>query len=235
MQNLKVLKYKINFHDLPHENVLAITGHMMDGPNRAQPRFPDTVENLVQAKKAIYRILNYLRTISPIDVIYMGGTHGFDRLVLAWAFEYHVQVHQFRPYCERDFYQNAVTGETSPTNSYWTRLWEVEHRRLNKQVFIHEPVINNQPASHQDLKKVYPDDPYACFTDVNFAILNMLELAGQRGRVLAHWDGTGAEDSPGGTRHLISTAMKKGVQAFAFNTGIRNCATQYPEGIQLLK
>jgi class 3 adenylate cyclase/tetratricopeptide (TPR) repeat protein len=83
--------------------ILAFSGHMIDRPDREQPRFPASIENQVteQIKKAI-------EELNP-KIVYSSVACGSDIIFLELMQERNAEINIYLPFLKEDFLQTSIS------------------------------------------------------------------------------------------------------------------------------
>jgi hypothetical protein len=166
------------------QRVLLFSGHMIDAPDRAEPRFPPALEGAVD--HAVRAEIDRLDA-GPADIAVSSGACGGDILFAEAVADRGVQTRIYLPFDEPTFIEKSV----SFADDRWTdRYFAVTAR---SQRFCAPDVLGPLPKG---------DDPYE---RVNLWMLDEARRLG-RGNVsfICVWDGQGG-DGPGGTKHMIDT------------------------------
>ena len=170
-------------------SVVVVTGHMTDGPDRAEPRFPESETGRIGDQ--IGAPLDKW-SISRGDLLICGGARGGDLLGATAALDRGATVWVFLASPPDEFEQSSVAG-ADPT---WVeRFWSVLQRA---------PSWTLQEAGVE----ATDDDRFAA---VNEWMLKDAAFHAEGGqlRVLAVWDGFGAGGT-GGTADVVEAARQKG-------------------------
>ncbi|CAD6537011.1 hypothetical protein ACFQ3P_19280 [Paraburkholderia sabiae] len=165
------------------------SGHMIDAPDRAQPRFPPQYEPRVAAE--IGRILDLFEPTAD-DVAIGSGACGSDILFGEAMIARGVPLRLHLPFDEAVFIEKSVrfAGEQ----------WVERYRGLVKQA-----VTLAAPDQLGPLRA--GDDPYE---RANLWMLAEAQrLADGQVVFLCVWDGQGA-DGPGGTKHMVDVVQEGG-------------------------
>jgi hypothetical protein len=161
---------------------LLFTGHMIDTPDRPEPRFPALLERAAAARiaqavapygdRAGERALGFASSARGGDILFheQCRTHGIDTVIVL-------------PFAPEAFVGTSVQGAAG--GDWERRFWDL---------------WNVTPEAQRECLSLHvSDDAYgACNT-------RMLELARNNGNVhlIALWDGKGG-DGPGGTADLVA-------------------------------
>jgi hypothetical protein len=177
------------------EVAIVFTGHMIDRPERAEPRFPPRAEARVRA--AIGEALKSIRRGQPSPAVGLaGGACGGDLLFHEVCEELGIATQVFLALPAAEF----VAASVAPAGSAWEqRFYSLLARRGPENVKV---------LSEKD--GLLEGETANVWQRANLWILEQaLTLAPQR-TLLALWDGkTG--DGPGGTEHLVQVANRLGI------------------------
>jgi hypothetical protein len=170
--------------------VLLFSGHMVDGPDRDPPRFPNNKSPLARA--AILDTLDQLDA-SNADLGVCGGACGGDLLFAELCLDRGMAIHLYLPFAEAMFLEKSV----SFAGDEWTqRFHEVKNNR-NTTLFVltdhSEPQgANDNPYARNNLRMLY----------------NVFAFGADKIRFIALWDGK-AGDGSGGTKHMIESVRNQ--------------------------
>ena len=165
---------------------LLFTGHMIDLPGRAAPRFPTALEPAVRARLA--------KAVAPYAPPKAGGTLGFASGARGGDILFHEECRRHGigttivlPFAPEIFIADSVAG--IPGGDWVPRFWTL---------------WNQTPEDRRDIMGLpKSDEAYAVCN------LRLHDLARRHGRVhfVALWDGKGG-DGPGGAGHLVELARE---------------------------
>jgi hypothetical protein len=170
---------------------LLFTGHMIDLPNRAEPRFPASLEGAVRLRiaKAVDRYASDYtpqskRSETSAVMGFASGARGGDILFHEECRRRQIDTVIALPFEPNEFVKRSVEGV--PRADWARRFWDL---------------WNITPAEHRHVLGLPPTDE-AAYANCN---TYLLEMARRHGRVhlVALWDGKGG-DGPGGTADLVS-------------------------------
>jgi hypothetical protein len=184
--------------------VLLISGHSIDAPGRATPRFPPSAEATVRdaIRGAIVQALG-----STLDgtMAMSAGASGSDLLFLEICEELGIP-RQLLLIMPRDEY---VRTSVAPAGVAWVR-------RFNHQF---ESVAVRTYQQGVTLPVWLQDKPnYSVWERSNAWVLhNALWRGGVNTTLIALWDGEQG-DGPGGTKHMIELARARGAQTIVLDT-----------------
>ena len=168
---------------------MLFSGHMIDAPDRASPRFPPELEPEVAAAiRAKLAELEVGATDLGISSAACGGDILFDEAALARG----ASLRLYLPFEEETFLQKSVAFAGSD--------WIERYRRVVSQADVHVAPRELGPLADGE-------DPYERTN------LWMLEEARRIGgghvEFVSVWDGV-AGDGPGGTRHMMRAVSETG-------------------------
>ena len=168
-------------HPVPRRVVL-FSGHMIDAPDRLEPRFPP--ENEAVAARAIADVLDTLDMGSD-DLAVSSGACGGDLLFAEAMAARGARIEIYLPFDEPTFVARSV--------DFAGAEWHARFVAIRSIATLHSMPAERPPVGDED-------DPYE---QVN---LWMLDAANRFGAdkvdLVCLWDGKGG-DGPGGTRHLL--------------------------------
>ncbi len=166
----------------PPRRVVLFSGHMIDAPDRPEPRFPP--ENEGSAARAIADVLDAL-DIGPEDLAVSSGACGGDLLFAEAMNSRGARLELYLPFDEPTFVERSVDFANAD--------WHARFVAIRSIAALHSMPDERPPLADGE-------DPYE---QVN---VWMLEEASRFGAdkvdFVCLWDGKGG-DGPGGTRHLL--------------------------------
>lgn len=165
--------------------VFLFTGHMIDSPDREQPRFPAAMEDVAQ--NAIASALERLAARKG-EVAISSGACGGDLLFAEAALSRGLSLEMFLPFEEAGFIAQSVACG----GNGWIRRF----RDAKDRATVH--VLSEAPRAMR-----LHSNPFAA---VN---LWMLDTASRLGAIqlICLWDGESG-DGPGGTKHLVDAVRR---------------------------
>lgn len=167
--------------------VLLFSGHRVDEPGRATPRFP--LEKVPIAEAAIGQALQGIGA-GPGDLALTQGASGGDLIFAEACLTRGVRLQLLQPFAEDEFIRRSV----SPSAGDWGARYRAVTAKLS------DPVRCLQELGPSDA------DPYE---RCNLWLLDTaLAFGPERVRLLCLWDGGGG-DGPGGTRHMVQEVKKR--------------------------
>ncbi len=176
----------------PPEQVFLFSGHMIDQPDRPEPRFPPGMET--EARQKIEDTLTRLQA-GPVDrAITAGAACGGDILFIEACLRRGMSVDVYLPFPEAHFIQESVqfAGEE------WVNRFHTILQHSNVTVHRQPEQVGPVPDG---------DNPYA--RNNRWALYNALAFGFERVRLIVLWNGQGG-DGPGGTRHMVEEVKRLG-------------------------
>jgi hypothetical protein len=183
---------------------VAVTGHMVDREDRLSPRFPAAQVGAVQ--ETLAACLDTLARERGALRVITSGTQGIDLLAIDLCLERGWPADMYLAQDEQSFLPRSVGyGAEGPT---WLTLYERAKR--SGLVGVHIPMSASDPSQ--------PFRAPAQGTTQHRVDLNehMVALLRPQDLLVAYWDGKGG-DKPGGTEHMVRTALDKGIECLALN------------------
>jgi hypothetical protein len=170
-------------------HVLLFSGHMVDRPDRARPRFPASM--VPAADRAIEQELARLCT-GQTDRAVTSGASGGDLLFARRSLQRGLVVEIYLPFERKRFIETSV----APGGTSWIELFD--------EVLAHARTRLHVLSDDAD------DDEENAYARCNRAMLQRaLELAGGPVDLICVWDGS-AGDGPGGTDHMVQAVRTQG-------------------------
>lgn len=167
--------------------VLLFSGHMIDAPGRAVPRFPADKEP--HARSAIAGVLDALKA-GPGDIALCGGACGGDLLFAEAALARGTALELYLPFDEATFVVKSVDF----AGGNWHARYDSARAASTLHVLPQERGPLPPGANPYELNNLW-----------------MLEAASRFGTEKLHficlWDGQGG-DGPGGTQHLMQAVQR---------------------------
>jgi len=173
--------------------VILFSGHMIDAPDRATPRFPPDKETIAAQK--IAEALEQLGA-GPADLALTQGACGGDLLFTEACLQRGVKVHWLQPFGEPDFVDKSVVrcGET------WRK------RYLDAKTKLAEPIRSAPEELGDPPPNAEPGYPYE---RCNLWLLYTALACGiDKVRFVCLWNGGGG-DGPGGTEHMYNEVKRR--------------------------
>lgn len=171
--------------------VLLFSGHMIDHPNREQPRFPAAMEN-----EALHKIEEVLDKLNPTErclAIAPGAACGGDILFIEACLRRNLKVEVFLPFYQAEFIQNSVNfaGDT------WVeRLYNIQN---HPNVTIH---------LQSDRLGAVPEGDDAYERNNRWALYSTLMYGIDRVRLIVLWNGK--DGQTGGTADMVQQVRQLG-------------------------
>lgn len=173
--------------------VFLFSGHMMDAPDRATPRFPLWQEPA--AAQQIARTLDRLGT-GPDDLALTQGACGGDLLFTEACLQRGVKVHWLQPFPEPDFIRKSVA---CCGDAWYARYLDAR-------------------SGLAALPRSVPDEPGDRYERCNLLLLDTaLAYGADRVHFICLWNGGGG-DGPGGTAHMYEEVKRKSGQVTWIDT-----------------
>lgn len=172
-------------------HVLLFSGHRVDAPGRAPPRFPAT--QVAAAQAAIERALDTLNADAR-DLALTQGASGGDLLFAQACVERGVRVQLLLPVSEADFIANSVLGSDGPHD------WRARFAALRAELSEPPRVLSDAPDAAPGGEIVYE----RCN---RWLLDTALAYGVDRLRFICLWDGAPG-DSPGGTGDMVRAVWR---------------------------
>lgn len=170
---------------LPRQ-VLLFSGHRVDAPGRAAPRFPPALVPSVAA--AIGAALDAMGA-GPDDLALTQAAAGGDLLFSEACLARDVRLHWMLPLPEAEFIARSVCGSAGPED------WPARYRALKARL-VHAPVV----------MAAAPGD---AFERANrWLVERALSYGLDRLRFICVWDGAAAGDGAGGTAQMVDEVRR---------------------------
>lgn len=179
--------------------VFLFTGHMIDRPDRKEPRFPADREQVAAA--AIAAKLDELEAGAE-DLAICGGACGGDILFAEAALARGLRLQIHIQFAEPEFIQASV-GFAGPR---WIERFDTLKAHPNTTLLVMPDELGPLPKGA---------DPYE--RNNLWQLDTALSFGPERVRLIGLWDGK-AGDGPGGTRHMVETVRKYSGRAHIIDT-----------------
>ncbi|WP_255088518.1 MULTISPECIES: tetratricopeptide repeat-containing protein [unclassified Synechococcus] len=190
----------------PRQAIL-FSGHIMDTPNRPQPRFPAAME--AAATERIGAALDALGAGAD-DITYCQAAAGGDLIFLEAALQRQVRCQVLLPFDEATFLQRSVLP--SVHGEQWRDRYFAMKERLTLPIRFMPDELGPTPPQLN------------AFERCNIWLLNSTLACGiDRVRFIALWNGAGG-DGPGGTAHLHQEVQRRTGQVSWIDTRSLPCA-----------
>jgi hypothetical protein len=181
--------------------VLLFSGHMVDAPGRATPRFP--ADKVPIAAREIEAQLDRLG-VDARDFALTQGAAGGDLLFAEACVQRGVRVQLLLPLAEGEFIRRSILP--SVDGESWRRRYLALKARLA-----------DAPRVMADELGALPPNMNA-FERCNLWLLaSALEYGHDKVRLICLWDGGGG-DGPGGTAHMVAEVERLGGHVSWLNT-----------------
>jgi tetratricopeptide (TPR) repeat protein len=172
--------------------VLLISGHMIDAPDRKESRFPPDKEPIAAAK--IAEALERLGA-GPEDLVFSQAGAGADLLFLEACQQRGLRCQVMLPFPEPEFIESSIVP--SAGGNEWRDRFFAMKAKLEDPIRIMPDELGPQP------KGVNP------YRRCNLWLLYSALACGiDKVRFLALWDG-GGSDGPGGTAHMYNEVKRR--------------------------
>jgi hypothetical protein len=169
---------------VPFELALIFTGHMIDLPDRASPRFPPEMERMA-ATAIRRRVTDAARSWNGSVIGIASGARGGDILFLEACKKAGLATRVILPFEPEQFLDSSVRGiATGGWDKRFFELWNAVPRQ-----------------DREVLKAPQRENPYDL---CNRRMLELAKKQAKRCRLLALWDGKDTELKPGGTATFVA-------------------------------
>jgi hypothetical protein len=184
-------------NEAPPRKVALFSGHMIDAPDRAKPRFPADKEPI--AARAIAASLADL-DVRPRDLCICGGACGGDLLFAEAALARSARLELYIPFDETTFLEKSVDFAGGD--------WRARFFAAKAHASLHVLPLEKGPTPAEE-------DPYERNN------IWMLEAASRFGpdkvELICLWNGERG-DGPGGAQHMMEEVEKAGGRAHWLDT-----------------
>ena len=192
--------------DPPPRQVLLFSGHRVDAPGRARPRFPPGL--VPCAARAIGAALDALGAGAG-DLAWSQAACGGDLLFADACLARGVHLRWMLPAPEPEFIARSVRGSAGSED------WPARYRALRAR--LSEPPIVMQAARGD------------AFEHANRRLLaHALAHGADKLRFVCLWDGTAAGDGAGGTAHMVAEVRRHTARVTWIDTRALACAEGRP-------
>jgi tetratricopeptide (TPR) repeat protein len=172
--------------------VVLFSGHMVDAPDRAVPRFP--AAHVPAAQREIERAIDALG-VGPDDLVLTQGAAGGDMLFAEACLARGARVQFLLPLAEPEFIDQSILR--SADGARWRERW-----------FAIKAKVKDKPRVMPEELGPLPKGVNA-FERCNLWLLNTALAYGlDKVRFVCLWDGGGG-DGPGGTRHMRDEVKRR--------------------------
>jgi hypothetical protein len=189
----------------PRESrILLFTGHMIDAPGRAEPRFPAAKEDV--ARTAIREAIEgELRRPGGVAGGTAGGASGGDILFHELCADLGIPTQLFLALPRQQFIEKSV----KPAGGTWRERFDLLAAKLPARVLADTETLPNWLAEKP---------AYSIWQRNNLWMLhNALAQAGNGVSLIALWDGEQG-DGPGGTADLVARARERHAEVTLLDT-----------------
>jgi len=216
----------INYTGLPEakadengrKRVLIFTGHMIDAPGRAKPRFPADKEAIAR-QKIKEAVEAEMKIGEGVAFGIAGGASGGDILFQEVCFELGVATHLYLA-LPSGLYVNASVRKAGPD---WVQRFRDLYTRHTNQGLVR--VLSEMEDEPKDEKEYLPawlrsKPNYNIWQRNNLWMLYNALTAGGDDCVtlISLWDCEPTGDGPGGTSDLVQKVERRGAKAIIINT-----------------
>lgn len=171
----------------PPRKVLLFSGHMIDAPDRAEPRFPPGKEQL--AAEAIAATLESLGA-GPEDLAICGGACGGDLLFAEAALARGTALELYIPFEEPQFLAKSV--------DFADAGWHARFDAAKARAALHVLPLERDPTPEGE-------DPYE--RNNLWMLDSAMRFGSEKVEFICLWNGKQG-DGPGGTRHLMQEVQR---------------------------
>lgn len=185
--------------DYEPSQVFLFCGHMIDKPNRLQPRFPAAMEN--EARQKIEEVLDKLQPCSNCLAIAPGAACGGDILFIEACLQRNIEVEVFLPFYQPQFIQESVNFAG---DEWVSRFYNIQSHP-NVTIHLQPDRLGEVPEG---------DNPFA--RNNRWALYSTLMYGIERTRLVVLWDGK--EGDAGGTGDMVQQVRQLGGVVEHLNT-----------------
>jgi len=179
------------------DKVFLFSGHLIDSPDRAEPRFPADKEGI--AATGIGQTLDALGA-GPDDLAIAQGGAGGDILFAEACLARGVRFQMLLPLAEPEFIESSILPSADGEN--WRRRYFALRDQLALPVRVMPDILGPLPRD-RDGRPMNP------FERCNLWLLYSALTQGiDRVRFICLWNGGGG-DGPGGTAHMVSEVKRR--------------------------
>jgi hypothetical protein len=183
------------------QQVFLFSGHMIDAPNRKEPRFPADKEEIAAA--AIAAKLDELKA-GPNDLAFCGGACGGDLLFAEACLERGMRLDVRIPFDEPTFLQKSVAFAG---DGWVDRYYKMKSNDKTRVYVMPEELGPLQENA----------DPYA--RNNRWQLYTALSWGPDKVRFICLWNRQGG-DGPGGTKHMYDTVQKYSGRVYVLDTNV---------------
>lgn len=176
--------------------VLLFSGHMVDTPMRAKPRFPATM--VPRATAEIERVLDELQA-GPGDLALTQGAAGGDLIFAEACVRRGVRLQLLLPLLEPEFIESSINPSTD--GAAWRKRFVALKEKLKPP--------HAEPPRVMPTELGPPPAGSSPFERCNLWLLyTALSHGPEKVRFVCLWDG-GGSGRPGGTRHMVNEVKRR--------------------------
>lgn len=179
--------------------VFLFSGHMIDAPGSATPRFPAGKESI--AADALGAQLDTLG-MGPDDLAICGGACGGDILFAEAALARGCRVQLHLQFCEPDFLRDSVAF----AGEHWVDRFHALKANALTSVRVQTDELGPPP---DDVNPYERNNLWQLYT--------ALALGADKIHFIGLWNGEGGA-GPGGTRHMVDEVRKHAKRVFILDT-----------------
>ncbi len=177
--------------------VFLFSGHMIDAPGRARPRFPPAREP--EAARAVAAALGELGA-GEADLGITEGACGGDLLFAEALLERGAALRIYLPFDEATFVRESVAFEKAP--SPLPDRWAERFAAVKARPRVETSIMPEQPGPGVEGQ--------SAFERCNLWMLETaLAFGPPKLTLVCLWDGRSA-DGPGGTKHMVDEVRRRG-------------------------
>ncbi len=185
----------------PEQHIILFTGHMIDKPDRPNPRFPASKEGV--ARKAIEQKLRQATSNSQKKYFGIaGGACGGDILFHEIAWELNIPTAVYLAYPKEEFIKHSV--------EFANKDWVQRYHNICDRCPVH--ILPAPPAFPNDSSEL---DIWE--RSNRWMLDKALQNGGDHMTLVALWNGE-AGDGTGGTAHMVNTTEATGGKALIIYT-----------------
>ncbi len=185
----------------PRSRVIVFSGHRLDTPGRAQPRFPATPESIARATQMIRDAVEAEKELAgggPIEGV-AGGASGGDILFHEICLELGVPTTLMLA-VPRDDYAAASVADAGPE---WMERFRALVERLEVKLLSQTKELPGWLAERGDYSIWQRNNRWMLHTGLSRSDVDA--------SLIVLWDGKGG-DGPGGTEDMVRLAKSRGVR-----------------------
>ena len=183
-------------------NVFVFAGHMVDAPDRDQPRFPEDM--IESASERIASVLHDLGAC-PEDLALTQGACGADLLFTEACQSLGVQVTWLQPFDEPEFIRRSVVH----CGEHWRDRYLAARQRLQQPILAAPKELGEPPD--------YTEPGYAYERCNRWMLYTALVWGIGKVHFICLWNG-GRGDGPGGTASMYDEVAKRTGQVHWIDT-----------------